>query len=78
MTDSDLTPSSTWTGDFTSDGLFLRKHIKTVKHDYNQQDPRTWPLIREISSTDNGIDYRKSRSVPAFLAYEQSLISDCI
>ena len=78
MSDTDIKPSTTWTGDFTWDGLFLRRHIATVKTDYNSNDPCTWPLMQDVHQTENGLDYRKSRTALEHLAYKQSLIDDFI
>jgi hypothetical protein len=76
MVTSDITPSSDWKGPFTWDGLFLRMHIPTVRKLYDQKDPRTWPLIRKITSTEACVDYRRSKMPPRILAYEQSLMAE--
>jgi hypothetical protein len=78
MSDLEIKPSTTWTGDFTWDELFLRMHIKTVVKDYDPNDPRTWPLIQDVDQTENGLDYRKSKTAPQLLGYEQSLVDDFV
>jgi hypothetical protein len=76
MSSSDITPGENWTGPFTWDGHFMRLHIKTVKHDYDADNPRTWPLIKDLTQTDNGSNYKKSRTPPARLAYAQENMDD--
>lgn len=41
-------------------------------------DPRTWPLMKDLTQTENGSNYRKSRIPPARLAYEQSIMADLV
>ncbi|KAH6633282.1 hypothetical protein C7974DRAFT_452559 [Boeremia exigua] len=67
-----------WRGPFSWDGLFLRVHIKTVKTDYDAEDPLTWPLIKDVVQTEANYDYRQTKSVPRFLAYEQSLMENLV
>ncbi|KAL1604277.1 hypothetical protein SLS59_004072 [Nothophoma quercina] len=67
-----------WRGPFSWDGLLLRLHIRTVKLDYDAEDPRTWPLIKDVIQTEVNCDYRQTKPAPRFLAYEQSLIENLI
>ncbi|KAJ4347429.1 hypothetical protein N0V95_005431 [Ascochyta clinopodiicola] len=67
-----------WRGPFSWDGLLLRLHIKTIKQDYDAEDPRTWPLIKEVVQTEVNYDYRQTKSAPRFLAYEQSLMENLV
>ena len=76
MSDKDIEPCGTWNGDFSWDGYFMRMHMKTVTQQYDMYNPRTWPLIRHVVATENGVDYRKSKIPPEYLVYEQTLIKD--
>jgi hypothetical protein len=48
-------------------------HVKTIKQDYDCNDPRTWPLILDIYNTENGTNYKKSKTLPAKLAYQNEI-----
>jgi len=76
MSDKDIEPCGTWNGDFSWDGYFMRMHMKTVTQQYDMYNPRTWPLIRHVVATENGVDYRKSKIPPEYLVYEQTLIKE--
>jgi hypothetical protein len=78
MTEIEIKPSYQWKGAFTMNGYFLRVHIKTVKTDYDRNEPRTWPFIKSLIQTETGTDHRKSKLVPAFLAYDQSIMEDLV
>ena len=67
-----------WRGPFSWNGLLLRLHIRTVKLDYDAEDPRTWPLIKDVVQTEVNYDYRQTKPAPRFLAYEQSLMENLI
>jgi hypothetical protein len=71
----EIKPSSEWKGAFTMDGYFMRVHIKTV---YDRNDPRTWPLIKSLIQTETGTDHRRSKVLPAFLAYDQTIMEDAV
>lgn len=74
MAPIDLIPSGEWTDPFTWDGLFIRMHIRAVKLDYDATNPQTWPLIKDLTQTDNGSNYKKSKTPPPWLAYDQPIM----
>ena len=51
----------------------MRLHTKTVAQKYDMYDPRTWPLVKRVVSTDNGMDYSKSKAPPEYMAYDRAL-----
>lgn len=51
-------------------------HIKTVQHDYDPDNPRTWPVVESLKQNDNGSDYCKSKLPPIGPAYDQPLMAD--
>jgi hypothetical protein len=69
MAEREIKSEDEWNGAFTLDGYFLRVHIKTVKTYYDRNNPRTWPLIKSLVQTESGTDCRRSKIIPAFLAY---------
>ncbi|KAF2036691.1 hypothetical protein EK21DRAFT_106004 [Setomelanomma holmii] len=73
MATLNIAPDGEWNHDFSWDGHLMRIHIKGLKQDYDETDPRTWPLIKDIKSTDNGKSYEKSKLPPARLAYRSCL-----
>ena len=51
----------------------MRLHTGTVAKKYSMYDPRTWPLVERVVSTDNGMDYSRSKAPPEYMAYDQAL-----
>ncbi|UPX15241.1 uncharacterized protein EKO05_0005697 [Ascochyta rabiei] len=78
MADIDCEDLAVWRGPFSWDGLLLRLHIRTVIQDYDAEDPRTWPLIKDVVQTEVNYDYRQTKHAPRFLAYEQSLMENLV
>lgn len=78
MSDINASDLPLWRGPFSWDGLLLRLHIRTIQHDYDAEDPRTWPLIKDVVQTEVNYDYRQTKPAPRFLAYEQSLVENLI
>ncbi|XPS92127.1 hypothetical protein M3J09_001533 [Ascochyta lentis] len=78
MADTNSEDLAVWRGPFSWDGLLLRLHIRTVKQDYDAEDPRTWPLIKDVVQTEVNYDYRQTKPAPRFLAYDQSLMENLV
>lgn len=78
MSDINASDLPLWRGPFSWDGLLLRLHIRTIQYDYDAEDPRTWPLIKDVVQTEVNYDYRQTKPAPRFLAYEQSLMENLI
>ncbi|KAJ4989521.1 hypothetical protein SVAN01_05056 [Stagonosporopsis vannaccii] len=52
--------------------------LETVKEDYDAEDPRTWPLIKDVVQTEVSYYYRQTKPALRFLAYEQSLMENLV
>lgn len=63
---------------FRWDDPLLRLYIRTIKHDYNETDPRMRPVLINVTQTEVNYDYRQMKSPPCFLALDQPLIENIV
>jgi len=71
--DLEISPSSDWTGIYSWDSHLLRLHITMVKPDYDRDDPRTWPLIKNVCRTERELEIMKEEFPAVRLAYDQGI-----
>ncbi|CAN9139966.1 unnamed protein product [Alternaria sp. RS040] len=69
MSNKNIVPRVNWDRDFPWKVYSLRYDITTAIPDYEEDNPRTWPLIRDAVTTE----YRPTVP-PKYLAYDQTLI----
>ncbi|CAN9082203.1 unnamed protein product [Alternaria alternata] len=69
MSNKNIVPCVNWDGGFPWEGYSLRYDITTAILEYEKDNPRTWPLIRDAVTTEC-----RSTVPPKYLAYDQTLI----
>ncbi|KAJ4371468.1 hypothetical protein N0V83_004685 [Neocucurbitaria cava] len=69
-----IKPSGVYNGAFIWDGHSLRECIKNATRSYDQDDPRTWPLFKDVHHFDSELEHRTKVPAPHSVAYDQSLM----